>query len=160
MLPPRTLRMVLQKQYIACNICPGKLHTLIHGSERVFPSKTQPKGRETVQILLVHAPKLMLKPVLLVIAPTVVRNANETIITLGVLDPASEVTLIKSSLAQRLCLKEINKKVQFGSFHTVILLNSSILNITIESVDGARVFQVSDAFTVPGINQSPRNINS
>lgn len=59
---------------ITCNACSGKHHTLIHGAERVFPGRLQSKGNKTVQIFQVHAPKTSLKPVLLAIAPIIVRN--------------------------------------------------------------------------------------
>ncbi|KZS05056.1 Uncharacterized protein APZ42_031858 [Daphnia magna] len=98
--------------YITCNACPGKHHTLIHGAKRVFLGTPQPKGKETVQIFLVHAPKTLFKPVLLVIAPIVVRNASETILTFGVLDPGSEATLIKASLEKRLCLMGVNQRIR------------------------------------------------
>ncbi|XP_046651040.1 uncharacterized protein LOC124342113 [Daphnia pulicaria] len=135
---------------VACNACPGKHHSLIHGAERVFPGKPQPKGKATLQILLVHAPKTSPKPVLLAITTIVVYSDKETILTFGVLDPGSEATLIKSSLAQRLRLKGANQKIRFGSFHNAVLLDSA---------DKARTFQVTDAFTVPDIQLSPRNIN-
>jgi hypothetical protein len=37
---------------VACNACPGKHHSLIHGAERVFPGKPQPKGKATISSLI------------------------------------------------------------------------------------------------------------
>ena len=138
-----------------CKTCGKEHHTLLHGAELQFPKR---KGKNFSQVLLVRAPtQTKLLPVLLAIVPVTVRKGRRTVSSFAVLDPGSEATLAKQSLASKLNLSGEPIHIRFGSFNGSVMMESKLVSFQIESLIGP--LQASHVFVVPEINLSLRKID-
>ncbi|KFD65639.1 hypothetical protein M514_22234 [Trichuris suis] len=146
--------------------CSGKHHRLLHGASFCQNAdRTQPvlceeqKPRESVKVVQVGA-TISDRAVLLSVVPIMVGNSSARMKTYALLDSGSEASLITEGLARKLGLSLKPTGVCLTTFKDRQPIPTLAVSFEVASCDGSYVLQVSEAFTVNGLNLSHRRIAS
>ncbi len=137
-----------------CNVkdCSQWHHPLLHGSGRVFPRRSD-NAVASIERLHINF------PVMVAIVPIWVIVHNGAFRTLGMLDPGSEITLMRKDFADDIGVSGPPDALNLGSCLDSQLLQMQLIKFDIFSIDKRNKFHVEEAIVVPSIKGSDRRIN-
>ncbi len=145
--------------------CKHKHHPLLHGADRLFPSKSStrapagPFNDEAVADVTVLKTQISTDGSISMVIPIELINGEESIQTFGLLDTAATATLIRDDMASQLGLKGDPQRLNFGTFQGTEEVDTSVVSFQLNSIDGSFRSIVPAGFSVPVLNASNRKLD-